>query len=258
VAAESSTIDAGEAQVTESAEAPAAVVDRSAQAAGVLRELLRLADVPATLDVKDAADGGISIALVLGAELPGVALGRRGTFVDALQFLVNKLTHRPGSERRWVSLGLGEHPAPRLPRPPRGSDGNGAARPPPVVRAAPVAPMAAAAPQETPAPPPRALAPDESVVEVSEDPELTRAARALAEASAQTGRFYGIVALSSEDRARMERAVADVAGVRAVVEGEGRLRRLVFTPDRPTPMPRKTHPLGVDVEEAGGADGPGS
>ncbi len=241
--------------MTEPVEVPAAA-DRSAQAAEVLRELLRLADVPATLDVKDAADGGISIALVLGAELPGVALGRRGTFIDALQFLVNKLTHRPGSERRWVSLGLGEHPAPRIPRPPRpAADANGTARAAPSSRPAPpaaVQPLQA----EVALAVPRAPAFEAPAVEVSEDAELTQAVRALAEASALTGRLYGVVALSADDRSRMVRAVADVAGVRAVVEGEGRLRRLVLTPDRPVPMPRKTHPLGVDVDEAGGSDGP--
>lgn len=242
--------------MTEPAEAPAAADARAAQAAGVLRELLRLADVPATLDVKDAADGGISIALVLGVELPGVALGRRGTFVDALQFLVNKLTHRPGSERRWVSLGLGEHPAPRIPRPPRvPTEGNGTARPLPPARAVPVPPVVPLAPEEVPVRAARPTVYEEAVVEVREDPELTLAARALAQASVLTGRFYGVVALSADDRSRMVRAVADVTGVRAVVEGEGRLRRLVFTPDRPTPMPRKTHPLGVDVDEAGGSDG---
>jgi predicted RNA-binding protein Jag len=236
-------------------ELPAEPGDRTAQAAAVLKELLRLADVPATLDVKDTAEGGISIALALGAELPGVALGRRGTFVDALQFLVNKLTHRPGSERRWVSLGLGEHPAPRLPRPPRvPGEGNGAPRPPPVRAAAAVA----LPPEEVPVHVPRPVPVEAPVVEVSEDRELTQAARAMAEASALTGRFYGVVALSEDDRLRMVRAVADVAGVRATVEGEGRLRRLVLTPDRPTPMPRRTHPLGVDVDEAGGSDGPGS
>jgi predicted RNA-binding protein Jag len=232
--------------------------DRSARAASVLRELLRLADVPATLDVKDAPDGGISIAVALGTELPGVALGRRGTFVDALQFLVNKLTHRPGSERRWVSLGLGEHPAPRLPRPVRPAhDSNGAPR----AAAAPSPARAISAPNVAPpaeeAAPARPTLPEEVVVAVSEDPELTLAARAMAEASASTGRFYGVVALSADDRTRILRAVEGVAGVRAAVEGEGRLRRLVLTPERPMPMPKKTHPLGVDVDE-GGADGTAS
>ncbi len=226
--------------------------DRPAEAAAVLRELLRLADVPATLDVKDTADGSISIALQLGVELPGVMLGRRGTFVDALQFLVNKLTHRPGSERRWVSLGVGEHPPPRGPRPPRSPPGTAQGlRPPMAPRPVP----AEAAPAAVDRPPaPRRSALPEEAVEVTEDIELTRAARALAEASATTGRFYGVVALSAEDRARMVRAVSTVAGVRPVLEGEGRLRRLVLTPDRPMPMPRKTHPLGVDVDEGGGSD----
>ena len=261
MAAEGAPSTAGEAQVSEPANVPAAPGDRSAQATAVLRELLRLADVPATLDVKDTPEGGISIALVLGAELPGAAPGRRGTFVDALQFLVNKLTHRPGSERRWVSVGLGEHPAPRLPRPPRvPADANGTARAvSPVAQGAPApsVPPAAVHHEETPHRGQGPAAQDEALPEVSEDPELTQAARALAEASALTGRLYGVVALSADDRSRMVRAVADVPGVRAVVEGEGRLRRLVLTPDRPLPMPRKTHPLGVDVDEVGGTDGPG-
>jgi predicted RNA-binding protein Jag len=240
-------------------EEPVAVAegDRSAHAAGLLRELLRLADVPATLDVKDAPDGGISIAVALGAELPGVALGRRGTFVDALQFLVNKLTHRPGSARRWVSLGLGEHPAPRVPRPLRPpSEGNGAQRGAP--RPAPAMRAVVAPPGAEGLPVARAVHVEEPPVIVSEDPELTRSARAMAEASASTGRFYGVVALSADDRSRILRAVEGVAGVRAAVEGEGRLRRLVLTPECPMPMPRKTHPLGVDEDETGGVDETGS
>ncbi len=92
---------------------------------------------------------------------------------------------------------------------------------------------------------------------MSEDPELTVASRALAQASATAGRFYGIVTLTAADSARVVRAVATVPGVRAAVEGEGRFRRLVLTPERPTPMPKKAHPLGVDVDEVGSADEPG-
>jgi predicted RNA-binding protein Jag len=221
----------------------AAPVDRPALATAVVGEILRLADVPATLDVKDTPDGGISIALVLGEEVPGVTAGRRGTFVDALQFLVNKLTHRPGTERRWVSLGLGEHPAPRGARPQRpAAEANGAPRPPAPARV-PVPPRP---PVESPAPVQRSSPVDAPEVEVAEDAELTRAARAMAEASARAGRFFGVVGLSAEDRTRIVRAVAGVAGVRAGVEGEGRLRRLVFTPDTPTPMPRRAHPHDVD------------
>jgi len=203
--------------------------------------------------VKDAPDGGISIAMALGVEVPGVVVGRRGTFVDALQFLVNKLTHRPGNERRWVSLGVGEHPPPRGPRPPLAKPAESQVSPRPAAPARSAA--AAVVPLADPPPPsPRAGAAIHEEVEVSEDPELTVAARALAKASATSGRFYGVVALSAADGVRMVRAVAGVPGVRAAVEGEGRLRRLVLTPDRPQPMPRKTHPLGVDVEEMGSAD----
>jgi hypothetical protein len=242
--------------VTEQGAAPPATLDRPALAASVLTEMLRLADVPAKLDVRDGPDGGISIALLLGAEVPGVTSGRRGTFVDALQFLVNKLTHRPGSERRWVSLGIGDHPPPRGPRPPRPApDANGVARAAPPVTRGPAAPRPQSAPLQPPARPPP---PDEPVLEVSEDGELTLAARALAEASARTGRFYGLVALSAEDRARVLRAVADVSGVKASAEGEGRLRRLVFTPANPVPMPRRLHPLELDEEEDVGTEGTAS
>jgi len=240
--------------VSESEQGPsqAAPVDRPQEVAAVLRELLRLADVPATLDVKDGADGGISIAVLPGVELPGVVSGRRGTFVDALQFLVNKLTHRPGTERRWVSLGIGEHPPPRGPRPPRPPLGQAQSRP--AAFPARQAPLPTPPLEEVSGQPQKLVPPEAHPVEVREDPEFTLAARALAEASASNGRFYGVLALSADDRSRMVRAVADVEGVRVVVEGEGHLCRLVLTPDRPTPMPRKAHPLGVDVEELGGVD----
>jgi predicted RNA-binding protein Jag len=248
--------------VTENGEgalATGASVDRPAQAATVLGDLLRLADVPATLDVKEGADGGISIALVLTEDVPGVTGGRRGTFLEALQFLVNKLTHRPGVERRWVSLGLGEHPAPRVARPPRSvPDPNTVARAAPAARPGP----APRQPVEAVPVAQRVVASEEPAVEVPaevpEDSELTRSARAMAEASARTGRFYAVVALSSEDRARIQRAVADVPGVRAVSEGEGRMRRLVFTPDRPVPMPRRAHPLDDEDGDVAGDHGTGS
>jgi len=232
--------------------------DRAALAATVLSELLRLADVPATLDVRPSQDGGISIAMLLGCEVPGVGPGRRGTFVDALQFLVNKLTHRPGSERRWVALGVGEHPAPRPPRGPKpGAESNGGARSsaaaPRAAHAGPPKPL----PEPAPAPEAPPAPPDESALEVPEDAELSAAARALGEASARTGRYYGIVTLSAEDRSRMLRAVAGVAGVRASSEGEGRFRRLVLTPERPVPMPRRVHPaddLGDEEDGGEGAD----
>jgi predicted RNA-binding protein Jag len=235
---------------------PVETADRAALAASVLSELLRLADVPATLDVRPSQDGGISIAMLLGCEVPGVAAGRRGTFVDALQFLVNKLTHRPGSERRWVSLGVGDHPAPRPARGPKpGAESNGGPRSSAgAPRTSPAGP-AKPAPEPAPAPEARPAPPEESTLEVPEDAELSAAARALGEASARTGRYYGVVALSVEDRSRMLRAVAGVAGVRASSEGEGRFRRLVLTPERPTPMPRRVHPADDLDDEETGAEG---
>ena len=41
------------------------------------------------------------------------------------------------------------------------------------------------------------------------------------------------------DRARVLKAVGGVAGVAVAGEGEGRCRRVVFTPDKPAPLPRR-------------------
>ena len=43
--------------------------------------------------------------------------GRRSPLGDALQYLVNKLVNKPGQERRWVAVGLGAHPEPRVTKP---------------------------------------------------------------------------------------------------------------------------------------------
>ena len=69
---------------------------------------------------------------------------------------------------------------------------------------------------------------------------MTRLGQALAQKSATLGRFYAVAPMKVEDRARMLKAAGAVAGVRVFVEGEGRNRRLVFAPDKPAPMPKRS------------------
>jgi predicted RNA-binding protein Jag len=208
---------------------------RRAQAVETLERLLRAMEVPATIDAKDLPDGGISLAVHPQVELQGVTPGRRNPVGDALQYLLNKLVNRPGAERRWVSVGIGAHPEPRVPKAHR-----------PALSPAVVNGANGPAPQPRPAaakPAPSVPQVDERSLEVPEDPGFAAAARALALRSATTGRIYGIVTLSAEDRARLLRAIEAVSGVSARVEGEGRLRRVVLTPAQVVPMPRQRLPV---------------
>ncbi|AEI63677.1 hypothetical protein [Corallococcus macrosporus] len=219
----------------------------------LLGDILGLMGFPARLDMKDAADGSLSVALHFEpAPPPGVEVGRRSQVVDSLQFLLNKMLHRPGAERRWVMLGAGVHPEPRQRREPQqAAAAQGAA---PAAAPAPSAPRAAAAAAPAPAKggqrgaqaPAAKAAPaskgeaDERSVTVEEDAALTAAVRQLAEKSGGLGRFYAIAAMKLEDRARVLTSVEGVGGVKVSAEGEGRNRRVVFTPDKPAPLPKRS------------------
>src|SRR6185295_12578783 len=85
---------------------------KRARTSEVLEEILRRMDMQGRVEVKDGADGGISVAMFLEGEVPQ-GQGRRSNFVDALQFLANKMVNRPGTSRRWISIGVGAHPEPR-------------------------------------------------------------------------------------------------------------------------------------------------
>ena len=76
-----------------------------------------------------------------------------------------------------------------------------------------------------------------------DDPALDAAARGLAERSAKSGRIYAVVALDAVARGRLIRAADGVDGVSAHAEGEGRLRRVVLTPEKVVPMPRQRLPV---------------
>ncbi|MFL5347541.1 MAG: hypothetical protein ACJ8AT_22370 [Hyalangium sp.] len=219
----------------------------------LLTDILGLMGYPARLEFQDASDGSLAVALHFEAGAPpGVENGKRSQVVDSLQFLLNKMLHRPGLERRWVLLGAGVLPEPRPrkePQPPAPAPAASAApapRPPappkaqaPAPAPAPANAKAARAPAPAAAPPARRTDSDERTVEVSEDAVLKEAARQLAGKSASLGRFYAIAAMKLEDRARVLKAVEGVTGVAVAGEGEGRCRRVVFTPDKPAPLPRK-------------------
>src|SRR5262249_5019231 len=150
------------------------------------------------------------IAVQLAGEMPGVQVGKRSPVVDALQFLAHKLVNRPGSERRWISIGIGGHPEPRVreakrPReqpaarapaaggsPVKSANGGGAAQAP-----------AKSSPED-----------DEGAVQPAEDGALVDSARSVAEKSSSLGRFVAIVGMKREDRARVLGAVQGSAGVR--------------------------------------------
>jgi predicted RNA-binding protein Jag len=210
----------------------------------VIAEILRLMELGASLEVKDAADGGISVAVKFDGEVAGVQAGKRSHLIDSLQFIANKLVNRAGTEKRWISIGVGEHPAPRVPapKPQRPAQAPVAAKP------ATAAALPAAAPARPTRPAPVAAA-DETTLEVSEDAELAAVARSLAEKSVKFGRYFALTPMKAEDRARVYRAARAVEGLRVSLEGEGRNRRVVFTPDKPTPMPRRTLPVEMDDDE---------
>lgn len=218
---------------------------RLEEARKILTELLALLELPARIELQDAPDGGIAVALHVEGEVPGLANGKRNNVIDSLQFLANKILNKPNLERRWITLGLGGFPEPRAPKAPRPPPGQAPVAAAPVaavaqqaVASAPRAPKPARqGPGQPPGGKPQS-APDEHSLEVAEDPAFAQAVRALAEKSAALGRFYAIAPLKQEDRARVVKASAGVAGMRTLLEGEGRGRRVVLTPDKPTPMPK--------------------
>ncbi|MFL5354724.1 hypothetical protein [Archangium sp.] len=239
----------------------------------LLCDILGLMGFPARLDFKDASDGSLAVAVHFqGEPPPGVENGKRSQVVDSLQFLLNKMLHRPGTERRFVLVGAGLHPEPRGERlkreqaaaqaaatqAPAPAPQQAAPAPQPAPRAQPQAPAPREArpargpraqPQEAKAPAARASESDERSLEVAEDAALREAARKLAEKSGTLGRFYALVTVKPDDRARVLKAVEGVPGLKVSCEGEGRSRRVVFTPDKPAPLPKRSMLPDDDDEE---------
>ncbi|HVE84843.1 MAG TPA: hypothetical protein VND93_18430 [Myxococcales bacterium] len=260
------------------AEAAEDAARKRAKTTEVLEEVLRRMELNGRAEVKDGPDGGISVALFVEGEVPQ-GQGRRSNFVDAIQFLANKIVNRPGTSRRWISIGLGAHPEPRPPRearppPPERPPQQAAAAPPPPAQPQQQRPPRppngrpqqagppqgqgprASGPKPAHAPtqgggsaPPAAAGerdPAEAAMDVADDPAVTELVKALATRSAELGRFYAISPMKTEDRARMLKASRGMPGVKVKLEGDGRSRRVVFVPDKPTPMPKRALPVHDD------------
>lgn len=104
---------------------------RQATVEALLTDIFRMMEYPARVELKDAEDGGLAVAVHFEHGPPqGVVPGKKNHLVDCVQFLVNKATNRPNTERRWVSLAVGGFPEARplrgVPNPQRGGrDGRG-------------------------------------------------------------------------------------------------------------------------------------
>jgi predicted RNA-binding protein Jag len=223
--------------------------DKRAWAEEVIGDLLRLVGLRARLEVKEIASPpgglGLSVALFPEEENAGLQAGKRSPLVESLQFLANKIVNR-GPEKKWIAIGVGAHPEPRVPaaKPARVDPGPKGGPGAPV----PAAPKAQPPPSRSPAPE-RAAEIDESGLQVTPDPLLEAVGRSLAEKASATGRFYAVAPMKPEDRARLSRAGKGIAGASVKVEGEGRHRRVVFVPANPKPMPRKSAMPDYDDED---------
>lgn len=244
----------------------------------VVGDILRLMEFPAKLELKDSAPShldkgqpGISVAVLLESE-PAVAEGapgKRSSLSESLQFLVNKMVNPQGAPpeaRRWVSVAVGGHPeprpapapkkekAPQVPQQHAQADAaNGAASGAKTSAQAPQAQGggrnargAKGAPQKSGG---AAARVDETKLEVAADEAMTTLVQSLTGKSAKHGRFYALVGLSTEDRARLVQAAPKDAEASVSLEGEGKARRLVFTPAKPLPMPKWEWPDYDDEEE---------
>lgn len=230
----------------------AGLVDKRELAQKLVEGVVRLMGLSGTAEVQDAADGGISIALFLAEEIPGLQEGKRSHLLESLQFLMNKMVNRQPQGRRWIALGVGGHPPPRsAPTPKSATEGEGAPLRVPAPSARPaLRPTARPEGSNITAPPAaHANVGDEARLEVSVDPRLEELALNLAEKSARLGRLYAIRPMLPEDRARMLQAARQVPGVSLKMEGEARNRRLIFIPQNPIPMPQKQFPLDDDEFE---------
>jgi len=232
--------------VSEELAEAASAADKRAQVEKLLTDILNLMESPASLAFKDAEDGSLAVAVKFAGELPpGVVAGKRNYLVDSLQFLINKCINRPNLPKRWVSLGVGDFPEPRAPRPPGAPQASAPQPPAPVAAAAaPVNGAAAKRPSEppkaAPKPPPRAHEPDEAQLKVADDPLVTKLGKELAARSSSLGRTYAVLTMNADDRSRLLKAAQGTAGVTVRSEGEGIHRRVAFIFAKPVAMPKKS------------------
>jgi predicted RNA-binding protein Jag len=237
--------------------------EKSAQAGEVLEEIFKLMGIRARLDVKDvpareaeperpATPASISVALHLEEDVPGIAPGKRSQIVDSVQFLANKIVNR-GQDKRWINIGIGAHPEPRVPgqKPPKPAPQAKQPAPSQPAPAAPPSPRAAKAEAKAEARPkrPAPAVEDESQLEAADDAAIQRLGRLLAEKSAQFGRHFGVFPMAAAERMNLTRGSEGVAGTSVKTEGEGRHRRVVFVPANPKPMPKKSALPDYDDED---------
>lgn len=220
------------------------------QVEALLSEAFKLMEYPAKLDFKDMPDGSLGVAVHFdpaGGDLPGITPGKRSYLVDSVQFWLNKVVNRPNVPRRWVNLGVNAFPEPRQqqqqqqpaeakePKKAKEPKQNGA-------KAAPPAKGENKKHDEKKDQPrhhKREPQPDERTFKPAADPRFTAAAKALAEKSAKLGRVYAVMGLTGDQRALMLHAGDEVKGQKTKAEGEGHWRRLVFVPDKLTPISKK-------------------
>jgi len=81
---------------------------------------------------------------------------------------------------------------------------------------------------------------------------MSAAGKLLAEKSAKLGRVYAVMALSADQRALMLQAADAVKGQKTKAEGEGHWRRVTFTPDKLTVIPKKQ--VMPDYDDEGDED----
>jgi predicted RNA-binding protein Jag len=234
-----------------SAEAAAAKAvpppDKRAQVEQLLNDIFRLAEWPAKLELKDASDGGIAVAVHFDAEVPGVVAGKKSYLIESLQFLVNKVVNRPNTEKRWVTLGVGGFPEPKPAGPPP-------APPQAAPEARPAAKERPAKGQPAPvrAAPPPAREAEEPVAEVEVSAEWKALGKLLAGKAVKHGRPYAVMSLNASERAQLVKAVTGEAGLRVKVEGDGHFKRVALVPDKLVPMPRKMQfPEDEDEDDEG-------
>jgi predicted RNA-binding protein Jag len=218
--------------------APNLGADKRAQVEQLLSDIFRLAEWPAKLELKDAADGGIAVAVHFDGEVPGVVAGKKSYLIESLQFLVNKVVNRPNTEKRWVTLGVGAFPEPKAAQPP----------PPPKAAAGPAPVKAMKQPVKAVPPPPKAE-PEEAVQDVEVSPEWKAIAKLLVGKANKHGRVYAVMSLNGAERSQLLKAATGEAGVRVKAEGEGHFKRVAVLPEKATPMPRKMQFPADDDEE---------
>lgn len=259
----------GEPQVGAPAEEapPMSLEDRISEASGILSEILRRMGAPARFEFKEAADSTLLVAIHFEQEPPpGFDSGKRSSPLDSLQLLTNKILNRPGTSRRWLQLGLNAFPEPRPSREERQKAQAAARAAAQVAKSEAQAASRAAAATQAPqaaAQQPRAARParepqkqpqprgeqDERSLEVPEDAALRAAAQSLAEKAAKHGRYFAVIATTPEERAQILQGSAGVEGVSVKPVGEGNLRRVVYTPANPIPLPKKAVMPDFDDEE---------